>query len=798
MGYSTKNTAKNERKQGMAALRTMVEDPNFDPQVTLALAQQELDNFKKLDDLPDAKFCECMKALRETRPDVYAAFWWWRDAETKAGRRKEEDGGEPETKYRAFMVTQFLRAPFSDEWEDDRKTLKPGVDPWITEEQIAQGLDHRTIKRWAWVWHDRDIYTEEDEIADREGRVKAGDMKFKHAHVVIDVPGSLPISTVARWFNVPPQQVTVLRGRGGFLDGVEYLPHESPRAIEQHKTHYDDDEIHASSGFDFRQELTDLQAHRAKYGKRAGDMTPADTMRMHVMHDGWTMKMCRDDDPLTYAKIRNTLPPLRLDYLLDAAPCPYRMNIYVDGPGGIGKTSFCRYIAQSMFKDADSPYFVIGNDDRVTFDGYDGQPVIIWDDARVASLVRQFGTDGVFRLLDPHPDKDAQQAKHSRIILTNAVNIINGVQPYQTFIDGLAGTYTDKYGMKHEAEDENQAWRRFPLILCVRADDFTVLINKGIVDNDLSSVKTMHMYANIQGSMKAMMQRLDGAAKEKALLQFGGPVQSAVKVIEESHGRKISDPDQIPPELMPQVTYCAGDLQQAARDEEARLKDELYDKVMAKGTEYERTRTEALIGFACWFWSSTAGGFAHYLEQHPDEWESFQLEIGFARDDGALWKAIAYCLPYFRYGPDLTMEGYQVKGGQVVVISNHRLSSFDLVQSYSKDELLEAVKLAYDGHFGATPPLTEDHGYREWTERAFGRKPERGHKICSSCHWNSVSDAKFCQHCGQPLPDRVYYGGPEFDRARIWLAGERKCEPQDVPDEDVKARALHADGNEDY
>lgn len=779
-------------------MRKLTEAAGFDPQATLAVAQQNLDAFGRLDELDNSTFIKCMDDLRKNHPDLYAVFWWWRAAEEKAGRRQETDRDQPETRYRTFMITQFLREPFSDDWEDDRKTLKPGIDPWITDNQIADGLNHATIKRWAWVWHDRDIYTEEDEIADRHSRVKAGDRKFKHAHVMLDIPAKVPISTVARWFGVPPQQVTIIRGRGAFLDGVEYLPHESPRAVLQHKTHYDDDEIHASPGFDFRKELTDLQAHRAKFGKRAGDMTPADTMRMHVMQDGWTMKMCRDDDALTYAKIRSTLPPLRLDYLLDADPCPYRMNIYVDGPGGIGKSSFCEYIAQAMFKDVDDPYFTIGNDARVTFDGYDGQPAIIWDDVRVTDFIRQFGGNGAFRILDPHPKKIAQQAKHSRIILTNAVNIINGVQPYEEFIAGLAGTYTDRDGVQHEAEDENQAWRRFPLILCVRADDFTVLINKGIVDNDLSSVKTMHMYAKVRGSLKSMMQNLEGAAKEKTLVTFGSPVQSAVKAITESHNKKISDPDQIPPELMPQVVYYAGTLQQAGQDEESRVKALLYDKVMEKGAEYDRARVEALVEFARWFWSSTAGGFAHYLEQHPDEWESPQLEIGFARDDGALWAAIAYCLPYFRYGPSITMEDYQVKGGQVVVVNSHRLSSFDLVQSYSKDELLEAVKLTYDGHFGATPPLTEDHGYREWTERAFGRKPERGHKICSSCHWNSVSDAKFCQHCGQPLPDRVYYGGPEFDRARIWLAGERKCEPQDVPDEDVKARALHADGNEDY
>lgn len=734
MGYSTKNTAKHERKQGMAAMRALVEDPNFDPQATLALAQQELDNFKKLDEMANDQFCDCMRVLRDTRPDVYAAFWWWRDAETKAGRRKEEDGGEPETRYRTFMITQFLRAPFSDEWEDDRKTLKPGVEPWITEEQIAEGLDHKTIKQWAWIWHDRDIYTEEDEITDRENRVKAGELKFKHAHIMIDVPSKFPISTVARWFKVPPQQVTVLRGRGAFLDGVEYLVHESPRALEQFKTHYDDDEIHASPGFDFRKELTDLQAHRAKYGKRAGEMTPADTMRMHVMHDGWNMKQCRDDDPLTYAKIRSSLPPLRLDYLLDSPPCPFRLNIYVDGPGGTGKSSFCRYIAQTMFKNTDSPYFRIGNDARVTFDGYDGQPAIIWDDMRAVSLIKQFGREGVFRLFDPHPDQDAQQAKHSRIILCNMLNIINGVEPYKDFIAGLAGTYTDRDGRKHEAEDENQAWRRFPLILCVRMDDFAVLFNKGFVDDDLSSIKTMQQYAFIRGSMKEAMEKLSGEARDQALLTFGEPVETAVKMITDAHdAKKISDPALVPPGLMPVVEYQAADFAQASRDAGERAAAMAEYRAIKAAEEHRFLRHMALMEFGWWFWSCTYGGLSIYLQAHPAELENYLkfLDVAQAqldRGDSDFLKSARPKLGLLEVDPS-----DQKPHCLMEYIDNRRnfFLASDLKSEPWKDcsafsdaelpELVDYVMAAYHGVFGRFPLLSDDPGFPVWINKYYNR-----------------------------------------------------------------------------
>ena len=208
MAYKTKNSVKGERKRGLQAVKEMEAAPGYDPQATLALAQANLDAFGKLDDLDDASFIACMNDMRANHPDIYPVFWWWRKAEEQAGRRQEEDGEGTESRYKFFMVTQFLLDPFAIEWEDDRLTLKPGVASWIDTPQIEAGLDHKSIKRWCWIWHDRDIYTEEDEIADRTGRIKAGDRKFKHAHIVLEVPGKVPVSTIARWFKVPQQQVT--------------------------------------------------------------------------------------------------------------------------------------------------------------------------------------------------------------------------------------------------------------------------------------------------------------------------------------------------------------------------------------------------------------------------------------------------------------------------------------------------------------------------------------------------------------------------------------------------------------
>ena len=608
MGYKIQVVAKEERKNGFAALDKLLNDPSWPKDKILATAKLNIKLFEQWDELPDAEFCKTMKVLRENNPDIYGVFWWWRKAlEDHVKTGNEEDGFQiKETRYRCFSITQFLSRPFSDDWENDRVTLKSGACPLITEEKIKEGLDHKVIKKFAYICHNKDIYTEEDEIADVRGLIKTGDRKFAHWHIVIDVPSKVPVSTIARWFDVPPNMIKIVRGKGAFLDAVEYLPHESPKSIEQGKTHYDYDEIVVSPGFDLPKELKDLQEHRARYGKRAGEMTSADTMRLHVMEDGWSLRDCRRDDPLTYSRIRSTLPQLRLDYLLDAPPCPFRITIYVEGEGGIGKSSFCRYMAEEMAKDFDNPYFPIGNDHRVTFDGYDGEPVIIFNDMRASDFISRFGSSGTYKILDSHPDKEAQQAKNSRVVLTNYINIINGVEPYQDFIDGLIATYVDIDG-NVKREDETQAWRRFPIIICVRENDFDILLNTGFFNRDLRSVKTMVMYANVCGSVAKVSQSLDGVAKKTVINHVTKPVIELVDRIKEKEGDKISDPADLPEEFNTYGTVKYGyeiEAERRAAEKERLLKEKEKElqrlKKMQEKLVSDKDRILPLFG--AWFW----------------------------------------------------------------------------------------------------------------------------------------------------------------------------------------------------
>ena len=393
-------------------------------------------------------------------------------------------------KSRIFSIMQYENHPDSGE-------------PLLNEETIKDALAHRTIKRWAYAYHDKDVYSALDEEHD-EKHIK-GQPKPPHWHIVVEMGSNqIELGVVAKWFKVADNYVETGKGRGAFLDLVQYLTHEDAKQQELGKHRYDDSEIIAN--FDFRKELDKRAENKLKYGQ---DLDARDQQRFDVLYKGKTLLQCQNDDRILYMEDYKELKKLRLEYLSQQEPPALRLNFYVQGRGGIGKGLMCRALARSLCPDLtdDSEIFFEVGAPGSAFEGYDGQPVIIWNDRRHSTLLKELkGRENVFNVFDTHPTRQRQNIKFSSIALVNKINIVNSIEPYNEFLDGFVAKHKNAEGEWEQEEDKGQSYRRFPFILPLREEDFDLMLNKGFMEGT-SNFLEYEVYGNIRGNMQRIAER---------------------------------------------------------------------------------------------------------------------------------------------------------------------------------------------------------------------------------------------------------------------------------------------------
>lgn len=403
--------------------------------------------------------------------------------------------------------------------------------------EIAKRLRlYRSLTRWGWCIHDKDVYTQDayddmisvlmaeakkagisdesllNDYVDKNRWFALGDVKQKHIHIVVQCKAAITTEQLARWLDVPEYLVKAIPGKGAFLDCIEYLTHERESQQELGKHRYDDSEVHTSDGFDFRAELDSRKSNEEKYGV---GKTLEQKVIIDVAKYGKTLRECYAElDSDMYVKMLNHLQKARAEYLDKRAQLPNtRLNFYVDGRGGIGKDTLCELLARALcpdIKDLKDIAFNVGEAGSA-FDRYDGQPVIIWGEMRgnAFNAVFKGGRRTILEAFDMHPKETAGRVdiKFGSTRLINSFNIINGIQPFNEFLNELAGSYTDKDGNKvraeHSQDEMKQFYRRMPVIIPLREEDFDVLINRGVFEGT-REYEQYFSYASMVGSFGRM------------------------------------------------------------------------------------------------------------------------------------------------------------------------------------------------------------------------------------------------------------------------------------------------------
>ena len=450
----------------------------------------------------------------------------------------------------------------------------------LTQEQIDEGLAALgdRLHRWAYVWHPYDRLVEVDEGT---GETVCCGIKGLHAHMVLwvaDADGPRPtIRTVSDAFSIPSARVkppketaeqegTEHRGRGAaekaFFDLAEYLPHESRGknaipGIHQPDRHYLVDKTQEGmpgkyqygrgrivANFDFGRELDAHMAMRRSAADGGGGAKLSKLFQA-VGTGSLTLKQVRDQEPAIYFAKGNLehFRKLRGDYLAYQDAPESVMNFYVFGEGGTGKDLLAKALARALAPDADKPYFKVGGE-NVSWEGYDGEPVVIWEDMRVGDMIRTARSRGMlFRILGPWREPDEKpivNIKGSKTQLLNRVNIVTGPEGYEEFLRGLAGEYESMQGgvrVKHQAENLGQGFRRFPVIIPVAEREFSILVNSGVL-NGTREYQSYERYEHMRQDLELLAPRCKAIKDTAERERVRGEIEArTVAPIVEQHDR---------------------------------------------------------------------------------------------------------------------------------------------------------------------------------------------------------------------------------------------------------------------
>ena len=389
---------------------------------------------------------------------------------------KQEDKQEKKLRARCIEIVQYECNPVT------------GEDLNFNEEVIKAGLSKRVngLKRYAYVRHDSDVYVDGEHIP--EGKA-VGDVRPAHWHVLLEFTNTAYVESVADTFGVPMQYVEVKKGHGAFLDCVYYMTHESEKEQAKGKVVYDRDQV-TLHGVTWEEVDTHLEYRFARSLQNGSE----DFYVLQVAKGKMTLTQVFEENPVVYSSHKQKLQRAREQYL-NVQPVPkLRQNYYITGGSGYGKTLTAKALAMSMFpgRNPSEVYFEVG-EKQVAFDGYDGQPVLIWDDWRAEDFKMRFSHGDYWKIFDVNPSKSRYNVKYGKVVLNHVINIVTSVEPFERFVLSLAMRVlgrVDSFKEKEQAElrkaehviehdgyffsdtgePTKQGYRRFPLFLEVSED----------------------------------------------------------------------------------------------------------------------------------------------------------------------------------------------------------------------------------------------------------------------------------------------------------------------------------------
>jgi len=391
-----------------------------------------------------------------------------------------------------------------------------------------------------------------------------GDDKELHIHCFIQLKYARYIDQIANWFDIPVTMIDVKSGHHVFEDCASYLVH----AKQPEKHDYRDViSSHIRANFDYQEWLENqavLDILHEKYHMHIDDLNDiVNKVATEGMHLSTVEGLI--STPI-FLRNKKLFRDARDHYIYNHMEMPSnRFVFYVDAQGqsGAGKTiatqALCKQFARDYGANINldvgqlNEYIYKAGGKGVAWQRYDGQPIVYIDDREAIDLLMEFnGHDGIKNLFDPYPQKEAVNIKYGDAIIVAKYIIINGIQPFEEFVNGLNGSYTTKDGIRVESDkDRAQYTRRIHSVVKIYTEEEIVelLFNSGIMRNTreyerYESIKTTAM------NFQKLVERFDGDARVQIETKTFDALIRETKAIEERANGKIVSIDAIPSEFV--------------------------------------------------------------------------------------------------------------------------------------------------------------------------------------------------------------------------------------------------------
>ena len=283
---------------------------------------------------------------------------------------------------------------------------------------------HKTIKKWAYILHDK------DDTAD-------------HYHIYLNF-GSSGVDTkqIAEWFGLQESQVNKVRGRAS--DMLLYLTHGNDS--QKNKYQYSPTEVVAN--FDFETEI--------KNSKILGDFENYS----YAQQLDYVNSLPISEKKSAFSTLQK-LWQLHCQYLTLTSDRQLDV-IFICGKGGTGKTYYAKKLLKSMNLD-----FCISSSSNDPFQDYMGQKAIILDDLRDRSFDN---FEDLLKILDNNT-RSSVRSRFANKVFNGKMIIITSSVPLHYWYRGRnsSGNY-----FSIGQEDFEQLYRRISCYVMVTKETITV------------------------------------------------------------------------------------------------------------------------------------------------------------------------------------------------------------------------------------------------------------------------------------------------------------------------------------